>query len=193
MEQNAFSTYEFLIINIEITMQDHSTGQELWQGFIRFYRLPDVEPLLLKLQDNNGLDVNQVLLAGCLAEQGISWQADYITEEYVQWREEGLKPIRAVRQTLKHLPSSMPNEQEEVRKQIKSIELEVEKHAIKLLWAVIADDWSQNLIKESHVSIDLLSQNVGAAISGMGLIEDIKKGESDQLIHLLATQFETKN
>jgi len=193
MEQNAFSTYEFLIINIEITMQDHSTGQELWQGFIRFYRLPDVEPLLLKLQDNNGLDVNQVLLAGCLAEQGISWQADYITEEYVQWREEALKPIRGVRQTMKHLPSSMPTEQEEVRKQIKSIELEVEKHAIQLLWTVIADDWSQSLMKELPESVDLLSQNVRAAISGMSLIEDIKKGESDQLIHLLATQFETKN
>ena len=174
-------------------MQDHSTGQELWQGFIRFYRLPDVEPLLLKLQDNNGLDVNQVLLAGCLAEQGISWQADYITEEYVQWREEALKPIRAVRQSLKHLPSSMPNEQEEVRKKIKSIELEVEKHAIQLLWTVIEDDWSQSLMKELPESVDLLTQNVRAAISGMSLIGDIKKGESDQLIHLLATQFETKN
>lgn len=171
-------------------MKDHPLWLELWQGFVRFYQLEDVEPLLLKLQNENGLDVNQVLLACCLAEQRISWRAEYITAEYVQWREEALKPVRAVRQTLKDLPSSMPEAQDAIRNQIKTLELEIEKHAIQLLWEAISDDWNQQAQIELSDILDLLADNVRVAITSMGLATDIKKGESDQLIHLLATRFD---
>ncbi len=79
-------------------------GEEFWRFSIAFYARPGVEKALLALQDERGLDVDLVLYAlwlgasgrGALDRERLA-QAE---KRVAEWREEVVKPLRALRRRL---------------------------------------------------------------------------------------------
>ncbi|ESR26858.1 TIGR02444 family protein [Lutibaculum baratangense] len=102
-----------------------------WRFSLRFYDAPEVQADCLTVQDRDGADVNVVLYllhrasnGDCLSREGIAT----IDSEVAAWREEVVRPLRAIRRRLKPRPYPLdPERQESFRNEIKRVELRSEK------------------------------------------------------------------
>lgn len=95
------------------------------------YSRSSVAERCLRLQDNAGADVNMLLTAAWLAEQGRCWQHHRVRdliESCAGWREHCVLPLRAVR---RHLKDRI--EPPTLYTQAKALELEAELHQLLFL------------------------------------------------------------
>lgn len=103
-------------------MQDNP----FWQYSLSCYQQAEVEPLLLRLQEEVGADVNLLLCCAWLGQQQQSISADqlgHLQTCTARWRAECILPLRAVRQHLKDQPDWV-----DFREQVKALELTAESH-----------------------------------------------------------------
>jgi uncharacterized protein (TIGR02444 family) len=107
------------------------TDSPFWRFSLRFYALEDVAPACLALQDEGGADVNVLLFLLYLAEERSLVTAadiDRLDATIAPWREEAVKPLRALRRRLKTGIGGIPlAAAESFRNQIKKVELEAER------------------------------------------------------------------
>lgn len=76
-----------------------------WQFSLRFYRRPEVPPLCLALQDQQGIDVNLLFLLCFFSTHGRALTADEvrrIDNTISPWRTSVVQPLRALRRELKN-------------------------------------------------------------------------------------------
>lgn len=165
-----------------------SDENQLWPAFVGYYQTQGVEPVLLAWQNQQAVDVNLVLLAIYLTRQGLVWHHDLVDQEYQQWMQQSVRPIREVRQQLKKLVSNKAQEKEQFRQQVKTLELASERYVINLL----SDSLSRlSLMPAGEVlGKDLFEINLQQALLSMserlaGDYADIKKDEITKLTRLL--------
>lgn len=95
------------------------------------YQRSSVAERCLRLQDNAGADINMLLAAAWLAEQGRHWQRQEVCELITLcsiWREHCILPLRSVRRYLKS-----EDKMRELYARAKALELEAEMHQLHLL------------------------------------------------------------
>jgi uncharacterized protein (TIGR02444 family) len=107
------------------------SGSEFWGFSLAFYGDPEVAEACLRLQDEAGADVNVILLLLWQAGRKRSLAAaeiKAIEEAIAPWRQEAVVPLRGVRRWLKHHAGPVDRSgAEELRRQVKRIELEAER------------------------------------------------------------------
>lgn len=112
-------------------MAASENASAFWQFSLRFYRQPAVPALCLKLQDENGVDVNILFLLIFLATHGRALTPDdvrRIDAHIHDWRERVVLPLRALRRDLKGgIPPIDPVAAEALRSAIKRDELQAER------------------------------------------------------------------
>ncbi len=117
-----------------------SSGNEgLWAFALRLYGAPGVSDACLVLQDESGVDVPVLLFSAWLASSSVAMTQSELAriDGLVKaWRDEVIKPLRAVRRRLKTGPHPAPGPQtEDLRNGVKAVELASEKIALALLEA----------------------------------------------------------
>ena len=115
------------------------------------YQRAGVAECCLRLQDEIGADVNMLLTAAWLAEREQCWSYDEVCkliEQCMEWREQCILPIRAVRRYLKGHP---------LYEQSKALELDAEIHQLQLLDAAL-----KNISMRSNKRANALRQNLFA-------------------------------
>jgi uncharacterized protein (TIGR02444 family) len=117
-------------------MADNESGtarkdSSFWRFSLRFYGLPEVAHACLALQDEAGVDVNLLLYLLFLAESRRTLSRDEIASldhAIAPWRDEVVKPLRALRRRLKSGVADIPHDTGETfRNLVKRIELEAER------------------------------------------------------------------
>lgn len=102
---------------------ENSKHNPLWYYALGVYERPEVAALCLAAQDNWQLDINLLLCAAWLAEQGVCWSDQdcaallAISEP---WQQQCLQPLREARRYLKS------NAKPELYAAIKALELDLE-------------------------------------------------------------------
>ena len=109
----------------------------LWQYACQVYAQAGVETALLKLQDEQGADINLILQALWLASEGRAWTRACIPNDYGKWMTEQVLPLRQMRRSMK---TDWP-QQEDFRQQVKKLELKAEQYALAMLF--IRSDYEQ--------------------------------------------------
>lgn len=104
---------------------------DLWSFSLSVYDAPGVADACLAAQDGHGADVNLLLWAAWLAAQGHLLTAEELAEAQAAtdpWRDEVVRPLRAIRRRLKTGPAPAPDAiTDPLRQQIKAAELEAER------------------------------------------------------------------
>ena len=115
-----------------------SNQRELWDFALRLYGAPGVSDACLTLQDKSGVDVPLLLFAAWLTDNDTPLPGDEIARidgVVADFREEVVKPLRAVRRRLKTGPHPAPTAQtEQLRDGVKGVELQAEKIELNVLW-----------------------------------------------------------
>jgi uncharacterized protein (TIGR02444 family) len=109
-----------------------ATGKDDFWGFsLRIYARPDVPQACLALQDQGGADVNLVLFLLYLADCGRILDDDAVAaldQATRDWREQVVKPLRAVRRLLKDdVGAFAADATAPLRSDVKRVELAAEK------------------------------------------------------------------
>jgi uncharacterized protein (TIGR02444 family) len=116
-----------------------SENEGLWAFALRLYGAPGVSDACLVLQDESGVDVPVLLFSAWLASSSVAMTQSELAriDGLVKaWRDEVIKPLRAVRRRLKSGPHPAPGPQtEDLRNAVKAVELASEKIALALLEA----------------------------------------------------------
>ena len=74
---------------------DGPMDNALWRYALRVYARSGVEALLLKMQDEHGADILQLLTVLWLSEQGLEVdEASLSDSDYVSWKQEMIEPLR---------------------------------------------------------------------------------------------------
>ncbi len=116
---------------------DRRTGYTMsnpfWDYSLATYRLDGVAATCLELQDTCGLDVNLLLYGAWLASMGQRLSDEHLAAvevEIVDWREQVIKPLRALRRQLQgyHPAQGM-------RDEIKTLELRAEQQQQDMMLA----------------------------------------------------------
>ena len=97
---------------------------DLWTFSLAFYARPGVASACLQCQDEAGADVNLVLFLLWQAGVGARFTSDEIAvidHDVREWREQAVRPLRAVRRYLKG------QGQDGLRDQVKAAELQAER------------------------------------------------------------------
>lgn len=114
---------------------------DLWPFSLRVYAAPGVADACLAAQDSHGADVNLILWAAWLGARGHRLTpAELAAAEATSrpWREEIVRPLRALRRRLKQGPAPAPDAgSESVRAKIKAAELEAERWQQLLLTGLL--------------------------------------------------------
>ncbi|MGK9051249.1 TIGR02444 family protein [Neorhizobium petrolearium] len=114
-------------------------GREgLWDFALHLYAAPDVADACLVLQDESGVDVPVLLFSAWLAKrhsvtltEGELARIDGLVGD---WRNEVVKPLRAIRRRLKNGPYPAPTKETEgLRNGVKGAELNSEKVELAVL------------------------------------------------------------
>ncbi|CDZ26732.1 TIGR02444 family protein [Neorhizobium galegae] len=115
------------------------TGQGLWDFALRLYGAPGVGEACLLLQDESGVDVPVLLFSAWLAKKSVALSPTEIARIdalIADWRNEVVKPLRALRRRLKSGPHPASNKETEIlRNGVKAIELNAEKIELAVLEA----------------------------------------------------------
>ncbi|WP_037084837.1 TIGR02444 family protein [Neorhizobium vignae] len=126
------------------------TGQGLWDFALRLYGAPGVGEACLLLQDESGVDVPVLLFSAWLTTNSVALSPTEIAridDLVADWRNEVVKPLRAVRRRLKYGPHPAPTkETQTLRTGVKDVELSSERIELAVLevegQALIAADGS---------------------------------------------------
>lgn len=102
----------------------------LWDFALALYDRPGVKDVLLRLQDEAGMDVLLLLADRWLAQQQLNWPAAEFLQEYRHWREGMIVPLRALRRRC-------GKEQQPLYGQLLQAELSAERQGLNLLYAVL--------------------------------------------------------
>lgn len=109
----------------------------LWDFALRLYGAPGVGDACLVLQDESGVDVPVLLFAAWLSKHSVALtEAELVRIDRIvaEWRNEVVKPLRAVRRRLKSGPYPAPAEvTETLRNGVKGVELSSEKIELAVL------------------------------------------------------------
>ena len=105
----------------------------LWDYSLTIYRLDEVATSCIALQDKFDIDVNLLLYAAWLAhlKRGLSDDHLVAMEACVcEWREQVVKPLRALRRQLRDYPGA-----ESARDELKHLELQAEREQQDMMYA----------------------------------------------------------
>lgn len=111
----------------------------LWEYCVAVYAREPLARCCLELQDHYQANVNFLLLAAWLAEQGVCLsEAEFsaLLQSVDAWHREAIIPLRKIRQDLKqwHEPNSLLATQiQQIREQVKATELAAERWEISRL------------------------------------------------------------
>ena len=111
----------------------NSMSNPFWDYSLATYRLDGVATSCLALQDTCGLDVNLLLYAAWLAtmDQRLSGEhAAGVEAAIVDWREQVVKPLRALRRQLQDYPRAAG-----VMEEMKGLELRAEQQQQDTMFA----------------------------------------------------------
>ncbi len=100
-----------------------------WQFVTEVYGRPGVAAACLELQEQGGVDVVLLLVAGYAGRCGIALDAaslDRLDDRIAEWRARIVRPLRAVRRTLKHLDLDGVGTQS-LRQDVQRVELAAER------------------------------------------------------------------
>lgn len=125
--------------------------ETLWDFAASTYQRTGVAECCLRLQDDADADVNMLLSAAWLAEQGLCWRHEEVYELVARckdWRERCLLPLRAVRRYLKDRA---------LYEQAKALELDAEMHQLHLLSGTLQ---FMSLKKYEGASMEALTANL---------------------------------
>lgn len=104
----------------------------LWDFALSFYARPGVEGACLRLQDEAGLDVCELLWHGWLYRHGLRLVDAPELAEVRRWQREVTLPLRELRRRLKRQASARPGIAE-VRREIQRAELAAERETLMRL------------------------------------------------------------
>ncbi len=120
-----------------MTSPDAPLNEQSWAFALAIYAEPDVATACLRLQDEAGVDVMLLLAVAFAGHRGnplASSDIKEMDEACRPWREQVVRPLRALRIALKAGPQPAPNAgTETLRNQIKASELHAERLANDLL------------------------------------------------------------
>jgi len=108
-----------------------------WKFSLRFYAQPGVAQACIELQDMAGVDVNLLFLLIFFADSQCSLSRDDVAKidaAIAPWRNEVVRPLRAVRRALKS--NLGVSGAETLRSEVKRIELEAERLQQEALFAM---------------------------------------------------------
>lgn len=134
----------------------------LWDEAVALYGRPGVAEACLFLQDRLGADVPLLLFAAWLGLRGraLGDEAERVEDEVAAWREEVVRPLRAIRRRLRSGPPPAPDaETEALRETIKRAELAAEKLELARLEAL-----ARSLPVAESGGAGLIRANLGAAL-----------------------------
>ena len=119
-----------------------------WTFSLSLYRTPGVPAACIVLQDECGADVNVLLFALWLASQGRALQSDDLAQAdraIASWRNEAVRPLRAVRRFLREPPAIVESVAAgALRDKVKAVELEAERLQQEALFALKpAENWGE--------------------------------------------------
>jgi uncharacterized protein (TIGR02444 family) len=100
-----------------------------WTFSLRLYGLAGVAQTLLRLQEENGADVNMMLYILWRAASGYRLDAaglELVERRVAPWRDHVVRPLRKIRQEMKALAAGAPLV-EALRQSVKQDELEAER------------------------------------------------------------------
>ena len=139
------------------------TLADLWSFSLAVYAAPGVADACLTAQDEAGADVNLLLWAAWLAAQGHDLTAAELAEAVAAtqpWRDDVVRPLRALRRRLKSGPAPAPcPATESLRAQVKAAELEAEHQQQILLQGLPAtrrSDGDRAILLQANLSLFLL-------------------------------------
>ena len=158
---------------------------ELWDYASACYQLPKVQQLCLRMQDEFAVDVTVLLAAGWAAMQGTEAHWPAILPTLVQWQEEIICPLRAIRRKLnKNLaPEHL------IRSELLSLEIKTEQTALAYLYHGLTQldvhqrydkfsrtsltdlnlksyiEWRTGISRDEHQQLALLSEQLGGWLS----------------------------
>ena len=117
--------------------------QNFWEFSGQLYSSPGVSAACLDLQNQHDIDVNLLLLCCWCGARGAELSETSLSQSIAysrQWAEQVVKPLRQTRVWMK---SNMPSDQnqqlgfQEVRREIKTVELSAEKHQQSVLEKIV--------------------------------------------------------
>lgn len=139
-------------------LTQHEIDRDCWAFALKLYAQPGISPACLRLQSAAGLDVMMMLsvvfaavrLNLTLSDQ----QLQALDELCTPWREQIVRPLRAVRVQLKTGPAPAPSaDTEALRNQIKASELAAERLQTSLVASFFATRTSR--MSSGTVAVDL--------------------------------------
>jgi len=134
---------------------------ELENGFWRFslavYAAPGVAEECLALQDEFGADINLLLFCAWAGTKraGVLGDADIAGAEaaVVNWRNDVVRPLRAVRRTLKRIEGDDSG----LRSKVKTVELAAEQVEQAMLYSYAGSRWPES---RPAAGADTVAENV---------------------------------
>jgi uncharacterized protein (TIGR02444 family) len=137
---------------------------DLWRFSLRVYAAQGVAQECLAVQDRYGSDINLLLFCAWLgAERNIALTPDELgaCERAVsEWHQRAVRPLRDARRALKDLAGA-----EDIRAQVKTLELDAEKHEQEILYAFAMQRWPA---RGSAQAREALRNNVGLFLMAHG-------------------------
>jgi uncharacterized protein (TIGR02444 family) len=153
-----------------------NVSQNFWEFSLDLYSSTEVSAACLDLQNQYGIDVNLLLLCcwsgacvGELSEESLSQALNYSK----QWREQVVSPLRQTRRWMKLNMPIDQNQQidfQEVRDEIKSVELRAEKHQQSVLEQIVMGQSNSGVSPEKAIRGNVLK-----------LVKQMKVAESSEL------------
>lgn len=108
----------------------------LWNFALQFYARPQVQQLLLTLQNDQQQDTVLMLAALWLADNGHNWPlSGGQLQAYTHWHQQVIRPLRAARKAIHKSTSS--NEQQCLRQHIQQDEIRAEQLALHQLFVLL--------------------------------------------------------
>ena len=145
------------------------TRSEFWDFSLRFYARPGVAATCLELQDQAGADINVVLYLFFLASRCRRLDAAEtarLDAAVAVWREQVVRPLRAVRRSLKTMLTQPDDAISRLRDDIKRSELAAEKfqqHTIERLFPLDTFGYAaESPEKAIRASLNVYTAGAGA-------------------------------
>ena len=134
------------------TPPDHT---KLWRYALHTYAKPGVADEMLRLQDECGADVLWLLSALWLADEGIALTPELLVQEdYDQWRERMILPIRNQRRACDR------TETPDLYELLKKAELEAEREGLGRLFLAFAETEKSSAVHAEDNLILILKDKV---------------------------------